>query len=464
MIDYATLNELAKKLGRTVESLLVLAGQNDPFYADRPGRRAAGEWFAGLWNRFGFGAGTHLRRIHYHLISSRTPVLLPNGMSYTNTTECWVKLLDASKNARCLRLVDPADFVDRRNAEADIAELRERVNATIHVSGRFDSHWSAPHLVGIEENPPDLPYLFLGSPVIPQRFVVEIWVEKSTVNDVLIPLQRRYGINIAVLTGEASDTRCQELVDRAEEHQRPVRILYVSDFDPAGQSMPVAVARKIEHRVRHDGLALDIQVRPIALTFEQCEQYRLPRTPIKASEARGARFEERYGAGATELDALEALHPGELRRILEREIRRYYDSTLGYRVAEVADYARMELHDVNRRVLASTEIDDLRREWQALAGEYNAAVLPIAERFQSRFDDIADRFNVIHHDVVAQLAQQAPAIDEYEWPEPDPGDEDPDPLFDSTREYVTQVDRYHLHQDRTTPPTQPRASGEEEAA
>jgi hypothetical protein len=47
--------------------------------------------------------------------------------------------------------------------------------------------------------------------------------------------------------GELSVTKCVELVDREVNSDRPVRTLYVSDFDPAGQSMPVACARKIEH-------------------------------------------------------------------------------------------------------------------------------------------------------------------------------------------------------------------------
>jgi hypothetical protein len=41
-------------------------------------------------------------------------------------------------------------------------------------------------------------------------------------------------------------------------------------------------------------------------------------------------------------------------------------------------------------------------------------------------------------------------------PEPDDGDEDDDPLFDSTREYVEQIDRYKEHQGK--PITVPKKS------
>jgi len=108
--------------------------------------------------------------------------------------------------------------------------------------------------------------------------------------------------------------------------------VYVSDFDPAGRSMPVAAARKIEHFVRRgmaDGRGLvDIALQPLILTPEQCVAYRLPRVPIKESERRAARFEHRFGEGATELDALEALHPGAIRDILQREIARFFDRAL----------------------------------------------------------------------------------------------------------------------------------------
>jgi hypothetical protein len=162
----------------------------------------------------------------------------------------------------------------------------------------------------INDPPDDMPSrrarLIEGGPA--QRVQIESWAEKTTVNDILIPLAERYGAHLVTGAGELSATACSLCVERAKQDGRPVRILYVSDFDPAGQSMPVAVARKIEFLVRDGNLDLDIQVRPVLLTAQQCERYALPRTPIKETELRAGAFEARYGTGATELDALEALH------------------------------------------------------------------------------------------------------------------------------------------------------------
>src|SRR6266699_6197966 len=143
-------------------------------------------------------------------------------------------------------------------------------------------------------------------------------------NDVLEPLCKRYGANLQTGLGELSITATLALAHRLEQANRPARIFYVSDFDPAGQSMPVAVSRKLEYFIRRYGLDLDVRVYPVVLTLEQVQYYRLPRTPIKETERRRMGFESRHGEGAVELDALEALYPCELQAVLSRYIECYY--------------------------------------------------------------------------------------------------------------------------------------------
>ncbi len=224
---------------------------------------------------------------------------------------------------------------------------------------------------------PPIPRLHLEPPTIPQPYHLELWCEKTTVNDILEPLAHRYSLNVITGSGELSHTACVNVVERSEESGRPVRILYVSDFDPAGASMPVAVARKIEHRLYLKELYhLDIQVRPIVLTHDQCIEYRLPRTPIKETERRAAAFEARYGEGATELDALEALRPGELQRILETEIERYSDADLYGLIQAKAAETQRTIAAINRRVgdAHRTEIKALQSEWAEIAKEYTRRI------------------------------------------------------------------------------------------
>ena len=266
----------------------------------------------------------------------------------------------------------------------------------------------------------------------------------------MLPLGELYGLTVVTGAGEISHTRCVEFVDRAIEDGRPARILYISDFDPAGASMPVAVARKIEHTLYHTegGRDLDVQVRPVVLTLDQCRRDRLPRTPIKEGEKRAARFEERFGAGATELDALEALHPGEIRRILVAEIERYYDSDLDEAIDEIAAQARSDLSEIEAGVRAehadaiaeveaerarvAVEIDVLREQEAALKAAYTKSARPVLDKIEEA------------------LADAAPDADDYDWPSPRDGDEDGDPLFDSTRPYLAQIDQYKRHQGKPT--------------
>jgi hypothetical protein len=49
-----------------------------------------------------------------------------------------------------------------------------------------------------------------------------------------------------------------------------------------------------------------------------------------------------------------------------------------------------------------------------------------------------------------ELAAQTPDIDAYDWPGPEDAHEDDDPLYDSTRDYVEQVDRFKRHQGKPT--------------
>src|SRR3989442_7381773 len=116
--------------------------------------------------------------------------------------------------------------------------------------------------------------------------------------------------------------------------------------------MPVAIAGKVEFFIRTLELDLDVRVFPVVLTAEQVRYYGLPRTPIKDTERRRLGFEERYGEGAVELDALEALYPGELQAVLSQYIACYYDTTLEERVAAVQRGLKQELEPILEQMIS----------------------------------------------------------------------------------------------------------------
>ena len=92
-MNYQDIKALAKRIGCTVPDLLALSRNNDPFYVGSPTHIAQAEWFAALWERFGYTTGVHLRRVHYRLVNQKEPPELYNGMPYrphseTSTPTC----------------------------------------------------------------------------------------------------------------------------------------------------------------------------------------------------------------------------------------------------------------------------------------------------------------------------------------------------------------------------------------
>ena len=258
--NYHTLKALAKVKRVRVESLIALATQNDPFYTGQDAQIKWGKWFAEIWDQFGYTSGVHLRRIHYQLVSQEEAIVLPDGEPYLNTERCWDRLNVASKFSRYLEFVDADDFVDRRApdpiiyAENDVEEPE------------IDVEWD-PASMALPAFPAALSYDLNGFPAV-QRYHLEIWCEKSTMNDVLDPICRRYKCNLITGVGEMTITTVRDLMHRFST-DRPARIFYLSDFDPGGQSMPVAVARKAEYYLRHENGGYDMKLFPIVLTHQQ---------------------------------------------------------------------------------------------------------------------------------------------------------------------------------------------------
>jgi hypothetical protein len=345
-----------------------------------------------------------------------------------NTASCWGLLVNASRDARYLDLV-PADSIIDRKAPPPVQHFNALDAGELKIADT--GLWYST----LEPELPDLPSLRLGDVQYGPPVLVEIWAEKTTMNDVLVPLARRYGANLITGTGEMSETSTRLFLDRVRAAGTPARILYVSDFDPAGRSMPVAVARKIEFALHKSGEALDVTLDPLVLTEEQCGSYRLPRTPLKDSERRGAKFEERFGAGATELDALEALHPGELERIVAAGIERHLDPDHPRRFHAALQEHRQALADISAEVQEhhADDVDALRAEYDDMVQAY---------------DDWRSRAETVFEGIAYDLQNVAMSAPRFEPPPMAPRPPAPDPLFKSDRSYLDQIAAYRRWQGK----------------
>lgn len=440
-MNYEEIKALAKVLKRPVTSLIALAACNDPFYVGTPTDKLWGAWFRDLWHEFGYTSGVHIRRMHYAIVSQNPPVKMPDGTPYENTEKCWGKLTEAAKAARYLEYVDPAAFVDRRNDDPVVSLDYSQPEAECAVtSGANEDEWGNEQEIALPEFP-NHPSYSLDSFIVPQRYHLEVWCEKSTMNDILVPLVQNYRAALVFGKGELSITAALAAIERFRKNKKPVRIFYVSDFDPAGAGMPVSMARKLEYFLRNMNLSLDVKLYPVVLTHEQTQHYtKLLPTPIKDSEKRKASFEARYGGGAIELDALEALYPGALRRILRDELSHYYDGELSWNKQQAKEEAEEYLEDLQSEILQpyEQEIEEMKNEWQAIRDE-----------FENRISNHLERRETLWLAIKNALADNKPdylddALKAY-LPEAAYVEDKPDPLFDSSRDYLTQNDAYQAH-------------------
>jgi hypothetical protein len=447
---------LARQLGiphNSAGELIVLDYGNDPFYMGTPTEKRHAEWFAGLIERFGLQLGGHIRRVHYRIITAPEPIDRPDGRAYENNLTCWGMLGDASRAARIFGLIDVESMVDRRNSDAvenavARSQLLQAPDWTIGAAGLYlptlefadiDSvtgRLSSPRARGYDYDPGDQPVM------------IELWVEKSTMADILEPLCRHERLNYVEGTGYESITRTVEFLRRAERYGKAAHIIYVSDFDPAGAAMPVAVARQIQFWLDELNIDVDVSVDTSILTHDQCVEYELPRTPIKATDVRRGNFEARYGEGATELDALEAIYPGELAKIIRQRIAPYRDRGLSGRLSRT----RSEVHSLLEDAWNADGGPELQQQMEELVEQANTIAAEQAERIRQIMDETREQLQGFV-DAADDLDRQAREIKRNidvelpERPQPEITGPDPDVLFDSRRHWLDQLTVFKARQN-----------------
>jgi hypothetical protein len=439
--------EMARQLGirgNSAGELIVLGPGNDPFYKGTPAHWRDAEWFAATWTQFGYTNGIHLRRVHYQILSNE--LAFADGTPYENTENWWARLCGAGAAARILGLVDVETFVDRRNPDPVINRTARQWPLTSPMVGFGVASWRLPELdldgfadvkvhvgspgaYGYDYQPDDQPVL------------IELWVEKSTMGDVLIPLCERENVNYVEGAGFESITQTVAFLRRAEQHGKPAHIIYVSDFDPGGEAMPVGVARQAQFWLDQLDIDVDVTVDHAVLTHDQCVEFKLPRTPIKDDDKRRGGFEARYGTGATELDALEALHPGSLAEIIRHAIAPYVDRGLPRRLAAARHEAQQRIDDAWTDA-AGREVEEAARELSerasAVAAEQAERVRQLVEEALGQLDeftDAAEQLKVRAERIAAGLNIELP-------PRPEPeiaGLDDARLLFDSRRHWLEQL-------------------------
>jgi len=209
-----------------------------------------------------------VRQIYYHLVS----IQLINN----NKAE-YLRIVDNTKKGRLAGLL-PFDKIIDDTREAQKTPSWNNIKTIIQAAiSQYRSDWW-----------------------IDQDNYVEVWLEKRSLSRIFYPITNYYDVNLCVGGGYQSWSEVWEAKGRflRREGKRLV-ILYFGDLDPSGKDMPRDIKERLET------IGIDVEVKEIALTKEDIEEYNLPRNPTKATDTRNRAYREKYGiTWGVELDAL----------------------------------------------------------------------------------------------------------------------------------------------------------------
>lgn len=184
-----------------------------------------------------------------------------------------------------------------------------------------------------------------------QPYHLELWVEKSTMNNILRPVCSRFDTVLVTFKGHASWGATWKLCKRVAQDGRPALVFYLSDMDASGFKMAVEAAEKIREINTNffDG-RLDIKVRRIGLTPAQVVEYQIPMVDRKDGEKSNQELYRAYVSACgldytkkAELDALERYYPDGVAGFVESWLERFYDDSLGRRCQDATTDCEMSL-------------------------------------------------------------------------------------------------------------------------
>jgi hypothetical protein len=340
-------------------------------------------WFYKHWKSMGESKLIHLRRIHYHLVSKNAYYIVKGKIvQYTNTNTCWKYLVEASTNARILRLVDPTVIIDRRNPQMINNTTNPTQNLEI-ISGKIP-------LLDMIYNKEDItfpePKVELTYSGLLQPNIVVVITEKTTINDIIEPLQQKYQFIFQPAQGFLSYTMASQLAELITKYNKPLIILYISDFDPSGVGMPSALAQQLEIEfIQRKLFNHNLKIIHVALTQEQIKEYNLPPVP-EVSKKGYEKFKNNYKMSPTELDALEAYYPGELQKILEKELSHYIDISMAQKIENMKNNI---LHEIKKSIQKNDKLNNLKKQ---IKNDYKKLFSEIIENNRNHLDKLSHMF------------------------------------------------------------------------
>lgn len=214
-----------------------------------------------------------LRQVYYQLVARGH---IPNSI------ESYKRIGDVVSDGRMAGLIDWAQIEDRARETVTPAFWDSPADILRACAAQYRTDWW-----------------------ITQPYHVEVLVEKQALEGILEPVARRFGVPFTANKGYLSQSMMYQISKRLLKHDREGKetlLLYLGDHDPSGLDMD----RDIRDRLQvFTGDEFDFEVRRLALTRNQIDQYNPPENPAKVTDSRATAYIAQHGASSWELDALE---------------------------------------------------------------------------------------------------------------------------------------------------------------
>jgi hypothetical protein len=207
----------------------------------------------------------------------------------------------------------------------------------------------------------------------------------------------------------------------------------------------VEASRHIEYYLPLIAPEAEVALHVLALTKKQVEHYNLPRNVLKDKDLSKAKFEAQHGKGGCELDALEGIHPGELERLIRNAVKQYDDDSLPDRLEEARSLAEENVLGawaVDTKKLRE-EFGIVRDEIQKRARKYSARVQALQKQMAQELRPYQKRLRKLEQEFADVIENFDVEVEDRPAPEIEPDEKDW--LFDSRRDYLTQLGFYQRH-------------------
>ena len=139
---------------------------------------------------------------------------------------------------------------------------------------------------------------------VDQEYRVEVWVEKEALSGVVQGVCEELDVDYFACRGYVSQSAQWAAGKRYQRYNRlgqEVVLLHLGDHDPSGIDMSRDNSSRLEMFSR-SGL---LQLKRLALNYDQVEEYDPPPNPAKTTDTRYEVYRNKYGEDSWELDALD---------------------------------------------------------------------------------------------------------------------------------------------------------------